>query len=64
MNLHFADGARKYSWFGDDNELEQILESFSKHLSIAKSIDRFSANPTNRFVKSYMLQVIKEMYEV
>jgi hypothetical protein len=67
LNLSFEDGTRKYSYFrynfDDDDELKVTLETFNRSLSIAKAIDLFAENPTNRFLKSHMLQVIREMYE-
>jgi hypothetical protein len=47
----------------DESAIDKFTETFRKHLLIAKAVDRFSNNPTNRFLKSNVLQVIREMYE-
>jgi hypothetical protein len=51
--LSFAEGSR---------DIDEFLVPFTQHLQIAKSVDRFSANPQNRFSKSNMLQAITAAY--
>jgi hypothetical protein len=60
--LKCSGGQYGYYSFSDESDINRFTEPFKKHLEIAKAIDRFSENPDNRFLKSYMLQVIKEFY--
>lgn len=60
--LNFSWGQGRYYSFSEE-ENTHFIDLFKKHLQIAKAVDRFSENPDNRFLKSYMLQSIKEMYE-
>jgi hypothetical protein len=60
--LMFSSGQYGCYSFSDESESNRFTEPFKKHLEIAKAIDRFSESPDNRFLKSYMLQVIKEFY--
>lgn len=61
LTLKFSWGYGTYYSFTNEEDTE-FISPFRKHLQIAKSIDRFSESPENRFLKSYMLQSIKEMY--
>jgi hypothetical protein len=61
LTLKFSWGRGRYYAFSDE-ENAHFVEPFKKHLQIAKTVDRFSENPENRFLKSYMLQIITEFY--
>ena len=61
--LNFSWGHGRNYIHSEEERTQHFVEPFKKHLLIAKAIDRFSENPANRFLKSHMLQVIREMYE-
>lgn len=63
LNLNLSWGHGRNYIHSVEEKTQHFIEPFKKHLQIIKTIDRFSENPHNRFLKSHMLQVIKQMYK-